>query len=299
MNPFRRLNPRWRRHRSRALLLLGVVAFGVAGQGVQFLHRGFVLEEAFDRYTARGFLAAEPYLKRAADLQPGDAELIKTLAIGYVSKGREEEALPYLTRWYELCPDDDRPVHWRMSIFVRRRKLPQAIADARRLLDMGWQDDYALHMNLAQWLADTGQYAEAESHCRWCAEQPPRQTEPLLLHARICCQTGNKTTAAALAERLMREFPAYAEAWMLRAELHVEAGRADEAMALLRHVADHHGTDQDALRRLQVLLEQANRHDEARNVEAELLQRVANDIDREYLSPSPAPPASQSVVLPR
>src|SRR5438445_586874 len=106
--------PRW-------LLVLALLA--VAGIGALFGLRSYLASlerEGGLRLSEQGkFGAAEAILKRAVERNPRDAEVVRALALGYYSTGRDLDAETYLARWCELQPSQSEPHQRRVDCLER------------------------------------------------------------------------------------------------------------------------------------------------------------------------------------
>jgi tetratricopeptide (TPR) repeat protein len=224
------------------------------------------------------FAKAEPMLRRALDRQPNDVDVLKALAQGELSTDKLEEAEPHLTRWCELRSGETESFRRRIDLWLRLKRVPEAIADARRLLELDPDNDF-IRQQLSQWLLMTGQLEDAEAQCRRCLQRQPGQPELSSRLATIYHEMGDNARAESLIDELLQQHPRLPTALLLRAILYDEAGAASKAIPILRQIiADQPGYRLSARYYLSQALAHAGQTDEARRVAAEMERQRAVDL---------------------
>src|SRR5437667_311795 len=88
---------------------------------------------------------------------PLPSQRLQDLAQGEISAGKLTEAEPYLTRWCAAQPKAVEPLLRRMDLWRRLKRLPQAIDDARQVLELQPEND-TLRGQLVSWLLLTGRF---------------------------------------------------------------------------------------------------------------------------------------------
>ncbi len=276
--------------------LLGAVALllvlSAAAAAVHFVREATARAERGDglRLARRGqFRDAEPLLRRALDRSPADAEVVRALAIGTLSTADVAAAEAALAHWCELCPDDVESFQSRMrfrhgqaraatAASERQRLLELAAADGRRVLELAPSRD-SVAGELVWLLLRTGRLDEADRLCRRCRARAPRDGWLIYLQAKICHDRGAGREAQELLDGLLRdepglrEEPRFARALLLRAELHLEAGAADQAVPLFRQVLVlDPALRADVLYPLALALARTGEVEEAKRLSAEVQQ---------------------------
>jgi predicted Zn-dependent protease len=260
------------------LLALGAGAMVGLVAGFRWLQGQSLREEALLAATQRPFPEAEPLLVRALDRYPNDAALVRPLALGHLASDRPDAAEPYLTRWCDLAPRATEPLLHRIALWQRLRRLPLAVADARRVVELD-PGHTLLRGQLARWLLITGEFEEAERQARLALEQRPGDPNLLFLIAETCYERGDHARAGPLVDALVQSQPRFGAALYLRAVLHREAGQPHQAIPLLRQVIELDPLRRQAARyHLSLALAQAGQTDEAQKVEAERRCQEALDL---------------------
>src|SRR5947209_8611019 len=269
-----------RRTRRRAAVLIGALGVLIAGlwlvhlrasrdakQADQAAKRGVALDAA-----ARGrFAEAEPILVEALELDPADREVVKALALGKLSSGTTlTDALPYLSRWVELEPEDPRPLKLRLNIWGRLKDLGRAIPDAFRLLELD-PGDLEVRKTVVYLLLHSERFEEARRYGQAGNSLAPADPEWGYLLAKGYHLEGNPNKAAAAVDEVLRAHPNYPPAELLRGTLFAEADQPDRAVPLLRAaVSRTTAEDQQAARyQLAQVLARLGKTDEAAMVLAE------------------------------
>jgi predicted Zn-dependent protease len=236
--PAARPAARWPR---RVWIIVLALAFGgalVAGAlhirraGQQRAERQRGLDLALEGRIAE----AEPLLLRAYERDRGDVEVVRTLALGQKELGRlPVEAEPYLTRWCQLEPDNPQAFRLRLLLWMKLQRQDEAVADARRLLELR-PGDQEVRQSVAFLLLVGGRPAEALRECRRALRSRPNDPRLRYLLARIYHVRGDRARAEAALDALLAERPGYTEALLLRGILHAEADHPGKAAPLLRRV---------------------------------------------------------------
>jgi Tfp pilus assembly protein PilF len=268
---------------TRRGLLLVVVLLAVAGAallGGRWLRARSERQQALQLAGLGRFAEARPLLEGALARDPGDAVVLKQLALGTMEQDADA-AEGYLTRWCELRPGDAEPFHLRMALrqaFARDeremaeklRLMGLALADGQRVLELDPDLD-EVRRQVAWLLLGVGRFAEAEQACRRCLARAPGDLALFYLLARARHGQGDRARAEALLDAVVRGQPGFPEALLFRAVLHREANQPDRAVALLRQaLALKDCPRRDCLYELSLALASAGQADEAGRVMAEL-----------------------------
>jgi tetratricopeptide (TPR) repeat protein len=222
------------------------------------------------RLAERGdFTNAEPLLKRVAERHAKDAPVARALALGYLSSDRLVEAETYFARWCAVRPADPEPYEMRIKLWLRRSRITNVVDDARRVVELQ-PDNRKLRQQLPRWLLILGRFQEAESECQRFLHSWPDDPWVLLVQALLHQRQGRSAAAIPIADRLVREYPDFAEACVLRGTLYVEANQSDEAIPLLRRATAIQGPHRrEALYELGLALEKTGQSREAERAMAE------------------------------
>jgi predicted Zn-dependent protease len=140
-------------------------------------------------------------------------------------------------------------------------------------------DDKTVHRKLATLLLMNGHDDEAERECQRCLETESADLELTHMLATIYHHQGRAEAAAGLAERILRGWPEYPPALLLRGELYLETKQPEAALPFLRKAAAAQGPSQlEALYQLSVGLAWLGQEKEAQRVIAEMEWRQALDV---------------------
>jgi tetratricopeptide (TPR) repeat protein len=226
------------------------------------------------------FSDAEPKLRAALERDPGNAELLRALALGLLATEQLDEADAVLTRWCQARPERAEPYRLRMDLRHQRaqqagpRAAQQlrelALDDGRRAIELDPDDDSVARKVVWLGLAG-GRFDEADRACRRCLERQPDDPWLLYLQARVCHARGASAEAQGVLDRLLPRLPQFTPGLLLRAVLHYEAGEAEQAIPLLRKViAEGGASHREARYHLGLALARAGHAEEARRVMAEV-----------------------------
>jgi predicted Zn-dependent protease len=216
------------------------------------------------------FAEAEPLLQVVLSRKPDDVEVLRALAMSRLSARKPEEAESYLARWIDLRPNDTEPLNQRMYLWASWHRLPEAIEDARHLLQLD-PNLLVIRQALADWLAGVGHYDEAEREYLLGLEQQPGDPTLLFGLAQVCHRKGDAARAASLTDEVLHKAPLNRMAMLLRAILYVEDNQPEKAISLLREVlAATNEPNQVARYYLSLALAQTGQAEEAQKVQAEM-----------------------------
>ncbi len=201
------------------------------------------------------------------------------LALGYRNANQLEEAEPYFEHWCSLRSGDAEPFKERIEYWMKRKWLPQALADGRRVLELEPQND-ALRAQVAHWALITAHHAEAERECRRCLEKQPDNPELLFLLANSVHRQGRGAEAEPILDQLVQEYPRFSGALVLRGILYVETEQPEKAIPLLRQSLTLEENPQQSAARyyLSQALARTGQEQEAKRVLAEMQSRQALDL---------------------
>jgi len=265
-------------------LLVGVLAVLVpaawlvrqwAAQDTARADRASALDAA-----ARGrFAEAEPKLVEALERDPADREVVKAMAVGKLSADTAlTDAVPYLSRWAELEPENPQPLKLRLQIWGQLKDLGRAIPDAFRLLELE-PGNLEVRKTVVYLLLHSERYEEARQHCQAGKALAPGDPDWGYLTAKGYHLEGQLDKAAAAIDEVLRTNPGLPTAQLLRGTLYAEADQPDRAVPLLRSaVPATTGEDRQAARyHLAQALARLGKKEEAAAVLAEFeRQRTAD-----------------------
>jgi len=230
---------------------------------------------------AGDFSRSEPLLVRIAQRHPNDAAVAKELALGYFHAGRFAEAEPYFERWCKANPNEPEPYIQRIAMWVKWKRLRNAIEDTRRVLDLQ-PDNRKLHQQLPRWLLIDSQFAEAEKECQRFLNRWPGDPWGLHTQALVYQRQDRPREAAAIVEQLIRDIPSFPEAYLLRGTLYGDANQPTDAIPWLRRSAAIEGPHRrEALFELAKALDQIGQNQEAQQVMKEVRLLQEQDFLRE------------------
>ncbi len=273
-----------RMHRARSLGLLAILLLGVGGAVGYLRWQGQRIDRAAALALAQEghFAEAEPLLRERNRRHPNDLPVARELALGYRKLGHTEQAEAAFADWCNANPPDVEAFQARLQWRMAQRRLPAAIDDAERILELQPQND-EVREKRAQWLASVGQLPEADAECRHCLEHQPRQIRLQVLAAIISYNRGDQTRTEELIQAIAEQSPRHDNVLLLRAALELDAGRPEPAIPLLREViAQGRASRIAAQNYLAQALARAGKDEEARRVLAEIQQRHASEIFKKY-----------------
>jgi CHAT domain-containing protein/tetratricopeptide (TPR) repeat protein len=105
-------------------------------------------------------------------------------AISYINKGNFEAALVSLNQLAKLYPDNEWILSQRCNAFGQLNKFPEAISDAKRLLNLN-PDNNIYQNNMGWYLMLNGQYEDAAGYCKKAIEIRPEDFNGYLNLAHI------------------------------------------------------------------------------------------------------------------
>jgi predicted Zn-dependent protease len=265
--------PRW------GLVLGLLAALALAGYvGFRWVRDRSERQEALGLAEQGRFDAAEPRLQTLAEHRPEDVEIVRALALGYLRTGRDAQAETFLDRWCQAASGSVEPYQQRLDWLVKQQRMPQALDDARHVLQLN-PGDQAMRRKLATLLLMNGHYSEAEAECRRSLDAAPGDPNLGYMLATIYQRQGKFDAAADVADRVLRAQPDFTRAMLLRGELHLEAKQPEAAVPLLRKAADVQSPVQiEALYQLSVALARVGRDKDAQQVVAEMQWRQALEL---------------------
>jgi tetratricopeptide (TPR) repeat protein len=255
-------------------------------------------DEGLRLARAGHFADAAPLLRQAFDRDRDDAEVVTALAEGAWRAG-DPDAEEYLTRWCELRPREVKPYRMRMDLRHRTalgkwaaadklRVMEGAVDDGRRVLELDPGND-EVRRELAGLLVQVGRFDEAEAACRASLARAPGDPRLLYLLARTLHPQGKRAEAEAVLDPVVRAYPNYGDALLLRAILYREADQPDKAVPLLLQArALSSPPPKDCLYHLGLALAATGQEEEAKRVMAELDRRTLEDAVRDNIPETPA-----------
>jgi Tfp pilus assembly protein PilF len=187
---------------------------------------------------------AEPLLVTAWNRDGSDVEVTAALARVKLTSADPAAALPYLTRWCDLRPNEAKPFQLRMDLRHRTARgrwaaadrlkdLDDAAADGKRVLDLDPGNE-AVRREVALIFIQVGRFPEAETECRYVLASAPLDGWMNYLLAFSLHGQGKWAAAEKFLDPVIRAEPRFADGLLLRAKLHVESDQPVKAIPLLR-----------------------------------------------------------------
>lgn len=170
-----------------------------------------LLEWALQRAAAGDLPSVDPFLhsRLRNHFQPDGALICEALAVGCLRMYRFHTAILYLTQWLEQEPDNVQALFLRARVLRARNKLPEAISEFRRVLELDPQRDdarYDLAFCLMDMRTDT---EETLSLLEKVYRQRPNDPD-LFVHMAVCYHVLGKTQQAReTLDRVLRDHPAH------------------------------------------------------------------------------------------
>jgi predicted Zn-dependent protease len=230
--------PPARRPRRRWIILGGVaVAVAAVAGAVLALGRHSDRDRGLALAQKGQFAAAEPLLLRAAQRDPGNADVAAALARGKLDANDPDGAVPHLRRWCDLRPDQPDPARLLMDALVRLGRPDEALEAGRRYL-AGRPQDADFRKNVATLALRVGRADEAAEDLRRCLDADPGNAQLRMQLAEAALLRGEHDEAVTILDELLRENPRSAAVQITLAQVYVESGRAKRAIPLLREVAE-------------------------------------------------------------
>jgi tetratricopeptide (TPR) repeat protein len=255
------------RLRRLAVLLAVVGAAAVAGwYGVRTWNRSAERDAALELARSGRADEAVPALKRCLDRDPDDPEVLRALVETLTRTDTlVAEVEPYLDRWCALQPDDPEPFRQRADLRFRLGRREDALADARRVLELA-PGDHATRQRAAGLAVELGQHELAERELTTLLTSSGLPKEDVGTRLAVAYWTaGDHARSQEALDRYAPPGTNRPPAEALRGALHYQAGRYDRAADALRGADGWPPQEQRfALYYLALSLERLGRADEAK-----------------------------------
>jgi predicted Zn-dependent protease len=225
-------------------------------------------EEALDAFRNSPFSTAEPMLVAALERHPDDAELLDSLAQGYLKTDRPADAERVLSKLIQVQPGNAKHHRARYDVYQKLKRREEAYADAQRVLELAPNDPSLRRATMIDAM-EMGRFPEAEMHCRTLMREKPNDVFFRSRLAEIRRARGDASEAAKILDELISEDPANYPALLSRGILFDENGEPALAIPLLRKVYEG-----DPRRKrtsgyqLAVALAKVGQHEEAKQIHA-------------------------------
>jgi predicted Zn-dependent protease len=224
-----------RRRGKRILLVLVVIALGLAGGAVWHWSGDGGRAAAIQDCRAGEFARAEPVLKSVLVKHPDDVEVLDCLAHGYLAADRLVDAEPHLSTLIRLRPDNADYLRLRWDLYRQQKLWEQAYADARRLIELEPNDEDLRRKAMGEAFS-AGQFAGAEELCRALLTDHPGDRKLQGMLAQIRLGRGDDDGAGRILDELIRTDPKDYGALQARGILYDDTGHPEMAIPLLRQV---------------------------------------------------------------
>ena len=179
-----------------------------------------------------------------------------------------EQAAAWLNAWLEHFPEDPIPRLWRAELLQSFKHLPQARDDYFKLLELQPERIDILLKLGALALADSSDYAAAESFFRRVISHDPRNAEAWLGIARCAHGLGDLEQAAAAVNESLSSQPNNGEACLLMASIVADSGSPEESLSWLRKAEGTKVDEQKLTYQLSQVLGRLGRTEDASKYES-------------------------------
>gem|GEM_PF-2012348 len=257
------------RRRRRLVIAVAVAAaslgFGAWIGGRAYLHSAERVDALTQAKTDPG--KALPALHRCLERAPDDPDLLLAVMNAMTATGAHAPDIePYLDRLCAARPDDPVPLRMRVDMRERFGRFDEALADARRVLELDPQD-HRTRRTACRIALGLGRYDEAERDLGLLLDTSPLPRNELgTLLARVHLGRGDRVAAQAALDQYAPVGDNYPPAQILRGSMLYDAGQTDEAVRVLTAAVDRAAPEDrpNALYHLALALSRAGREDEAR-----------------------------------
>lgn len=188
----------------------------------------------------------EAYFRKLVEEDhPDSALILEAFTEGYLRLYRIPEADYCLWLWEQRQPDNLFIYLFRGWIKERIPNYQEAAAAYRRAVELNPDYDEA-RLRYANALLETNQVAEAIVHLEHLRRRQPGDPTVLTRLARCRNTMGDSTAARQLLEEVLAAFPGHPPALVLRGQIDLQEGRAEEAERVLRKCLDLAPYDREA-----------------------------------------------------
>ena len=241
------------------------LGFGAWIGGRAYLHSAERVDALTQAKTDPG--KALPALHRCLERAPDDPDLLLAVMNAMTATGAHAPDIePYLDRLCAARPDDPVPLRMRVDMRERFGRFDEALADARRVLELDPQD-HRTRRTACRIALGLGRYDEAERDLGLLLDTSPLPRNELgTLLARVHLGRGDRVAAQAALDQYAPVGDNYPPAQILRGSMLYDAGQTDEAVRVLTAAVDRAAPEDrpNALYHLALALSRAGREDEAR-----------------------------------
>jgi len=209
-------SPRW------LLMIFLITAVGTGSLVWLRTYLARVEREEALRLSEHGYFAdAEAKLKRALERNANDADVVRALALGYCSAGRDAEGELYLRKWCSLQQGQVEPHQRRMDCLERLSKLTEAAGEGEQALELEPHNSQLQKRVIILYIKQ-GRYTDVERLCRRFLQGQPAHPGLIYFLAEAYHGQGRNDEAAALLDPLIPAQPNFAAPPMLRAILYCD-----------------------------------------------------------------------------
>jgi tetratricopeptide (TPR) repeat protein len=213
-----------------------------------------------------------PYLVQEGPLTP---LVLEGLVRGYMGKYRSDLAWAFLKRWLELQPDNVEALFRRGVWYSQQQNTKDAVEDFLRAIE---RDPERIDARLAcaEVLKADKRYAAVEEQYQAVLRQSPRNTAALVGLAERYSEAGKVEEARALVARIPEGDRDTADALWVRGKVELQADQPDKAEPLLRQALAREPRHLDACYQLMLCLRRIGREEEADEVGTRFLHIEAD-----------------------
>jgi tetratricopeptide (TPR) repeat protein len=228
---------------------------------------------------------SEQELRRFIETRPGERKMIfEALVKGCLQGNFLDDAYGWCTRWTESDPEDCQAHLLFGGVLASGLRYDLAAKEYERAVECaGDRRDsplfLAAHLNLGEMLLRKGQYALALPHFQAYLQSRPHHAAALLGLARCQRCLSPPDVALATLDELPADGETHASALLLRGQLELERGHAEEALGWLQRAEHLLPQDIDTYQSLATALRLLDRKAEAEAYETKR-QQVERDLRR-------------------
>jgi tetratricopeptide (TPR) repeat protein len=212
----------------------------------------------------------EPLLRRRMrEKDPESVLILETMSWEMMRRNRLDEALALLNLWLEKEPQEYEALVRHGWVEDHLFHTEEALDDYRKALALEPERD-SVRLRLVELLLDNNHFEEAVPEIETLRSHGENSAQVGLCHARCLRLRGQSQEAREVLDRVLAANPEFVAGLQLRAALATDAGRSDEALALLQKAAALEPLNYQVNYTLSQCLQRAGKVAEAKEVEARM-----------------------------